>query len=511
MSILEKIIASVSPEAGLRRAVAKAKLNLLSGSVRSYDAAKTGSRTDGWTSVSGSSANSEIAPQLPRIRERSRDLVRNNPYAAKAVNVLVNNIVGAGIVPEAKSGTDRQQSATEDAWNDWAEVADADGMLDFYGIQALVMRTVVESGECLVRFRARRLSDGLAVPFQLQVLEPEFIDTGRQGTSSSGYTIDGIEFDNLGRRTAYWLFNRHPGDNRAMMVTGITSSRVPAEDVLHIFDKIRPGQDRGVPWFAPTILRMWDLATYDEAELMRKRVEACIAAFVEQEAGGDIRPLGKIANGTNTDGTSGTTRRESFEPGMIEYMRPGESVEFNNPQGTGGYAEYMGVQLHAIAAGIGVTYEQMTGDLSGVNYSSYRAGHLEIRSSMERHRWQMMINQFCAPVWRRFMTVGFAAGVLRQPNVRAEWVAPPWPSIDPEKDANAALLEMRVGGITLRDYLTSKGKDFNDWLAETIATNKALDDAGIVLDSDPRNRARNGNAIGTTGGTPDGGSTNAGA
>ena len=363
MSILEKIIASVSPEAGLRRAVAKAKLNLLSGSVRSYDAAKTGSRTDGWTSVSGSSANSEIAPQLPRIRERSRDLVRNNPYAAKAVNVLVNNIVGAGIVPEAKSGTDRQQSATEDAWNDWAEVADADGMLDFYGIQALVMRTVVESGECLVRFRARRLSDGLAVPFQLQVLEPEFIDTGRQGTSSSGYTIDGIEFDNLGRRTAYWLFNRHPGDNRAMMVTGITSSRVPAEDVLHIFDKIRPGQDRGVPWFAPTILRMWDLATYDEAELMRKRVEACIAAFVEQEAGGDIRPLGKIANGTNTDGTSGTTRRESFEPGMIEYMRPGESVEFNNPQGTGGYAEYMGVQLHAIAAGIGVTYEQMTGDM----------------------------------------------------------------------------------------------------------------------------------------------------
>ena len=266
-----------------------------------------------------------------------------------------------------------------------------------------------------------------------------------------------------------------------------------------------------MPWFAPTILRMWDLATYDEAELMRKRVEACIAAFVEQEAGGDIRPLGKITNGTNTDGTSGTTRRESFEPGMIEYMRPGESVEFNNPQGTGGYAEYMGVQLHAIAAGIGVTYEQMTGDLSGVNYSSYRAGHLEIRSSMERHRWQMMINQFCAPVWRRFMAVGFAAGVLRQPNVRAEWVAPPWPSIDPEKDANAALLEMRVGGITLRDYLTSKGKDFNDWLAETIATNKALDDAGIVLDSDPRNRARNGNAIGTTGGTPDGGSTNAGA
>lgn len=504
MNWLDKAISSVSPEAGLRRAVARAKIEML-GSVRSYDAAKTGHSTGGWQGVTGKSANAEIGVALVNVRERSRDLVRNNPYAAKGVNVLVNGIVGAGIVPEPKSGTDRQQTATEEVWNAWAEQCDADGALDFYGLQALIVRCVVESGECLVRFRPRRLSDGLPVPFQLQVLEPDFIDTSRQETYGDGsYTIDGIKFDRLGRRVGYWLYDRHPGDNRALLVAGISSKLTDASEILHIFDKLRPGQDRGVSWFAPVVLKMWDLASYDEAELVRKRIESCLAAFVEQEAGGDVRPLGKIATDTRTDGTSGSTRRESFEPGMIEYLRPGESVSFGEPKAVGGYGEYMSVQLHAIAAGLGVTYEQLTGDLSLVNYSSYRAGHLEFRSLCERARWQLMINQFCAPVWRRFMQVGFASGALRRPDVVAEWVAPPWQSIDPLKEAEADLFAMRTGTKTLRDALTERGKDFAEWLPEMAATNKALDDAGIVLDSDPRKRSRNGQAI-ATGGTPDGG------
>jgi lambda family phage portal protein len=507
MNWLDKVISSVSPEAGLRRAVARTRLEMM-GSARSYDAAKTGHRTGGWRGVSGKSANAEVSLSLASVRDRSRDLVRNNPYAAKGVNVLVNGIVGSGIVPEPKSGTDRQQTATEEVWNAWAEQCDADGALDFYGLQALIIRCVVESGECLIRFRPRRLSDGLAVPLQLQVLEPDFIDTSRQETYADGsYTVEGIKFDRLGRRVGYWLYDRHPGDNRALMVAGITSRLIDASDILHIYDKLRPGQDRGMPWFAPIVLKLHDLADYDDAEAMRKKIESCMVAFVEQEAGGDTRSLGKVANDTPTDGTSGTIRRETFEPGMIEYLRPGESVETASPHAAGGYGEYMSVQLHAIAAGLGVTYEQLTGDLSLVNYSSYRAGHLEFRALCERVRWQLMVNQFCAPVWRRFLQVAFAAGAIRRPDVVADWVSPPWQSIDPEKEATASLIEMRIGGMTLRDYLTSKGKDFPEWLAETIETQAALDAAGIVLDSDARKRSRNGQAISTTGGTADAGNS----
>lgn len=505
MNWLDRAVSLVFPGAGLKRAVARTRLELLS-QVRAYDAANTGHRAGGWVGVSGRSANAEITPQLSRIRERSRDLVRNNPYATKGVNVLVNGIVGAGIVPEPKSGTDRQQTATEEVWNAWAEQCDADGALDFYGLQALVMRTVVESGECLIRFRARRLSDGLPVPLQLQVLEPDFLDTSKQGSEKDGsYTVDGIRFDRIGRRIGYWLYDRHPGDNRAMMVAGITSHLVDATEIMHVYDKLRPGQDRGVPWFAPVVLRMRDLADYDEAEIMRKKIEACLAAFVEQEAGPEQRSLGKVTDGPNTDGSSGTTRREKFEPGMIEYLKPGESVTTASPSASGGYGEYMNVQLHAIAAGLGITYEQMTGDLSLVNYSSYRAGHLEFRALAERMRWQLMINQFSAKVWRRFMQVGFAAGALRRPDVVAEWIAPPWPSIDPEKEYTAVLLALRAGLITLKDALTMVGKDWQDWLMEQVAIMKALDENGIILDSDPRYRAKNGQAISTTGGTADAG------
>ena len=182
--------------------------------------------------------------------------------------------------------------------------------------------------------------------------------------------LQGIEFDALGRRRAYWLYPTHPGDGRGALV----SHRVPADRVLHLFERLRPGQVRGVPWFAPVMLKLRDLDAYDEAELVRKKIEACFAAFVTGVQ--DEETLGKAR--TEADGS----RIETFEPGMIEYLEPGRDVKFAAPSASGGYAEYMRMQLHAIAAGVGLTYELLTGDLSQVNYSSIRAGLIEFRRRM---------------------------------------------------------------------------------------------------------------------------------
>jgi lambda family phage portal protein len=136
----------------------------------------------------------------------------------------------------------------------------------------------------------------------------------------------------------------------------LASQPVPASSVLHLFDRLRPGQVRGVPWFAPVILKLRDLDEYDDAELVRKKIEACFAAFVT--GSDDEETLGAAA--TDADGR----RVESFEPGMIEYLAPGKDVKFATPSAGGDYAEYMRVQLHAIASGVGLTYELLTGDLS---------------------------------------------------------------------------------------------------------------------------------------------------
>src|SRR5690606_27084232 len=127
----------------------------------------------------------------------------------------------------------------------------------------------------------RRLEDGLPVPLQLQVLEPDHLDAGRNETlADGGYILQGVEFDPLGRRRAYWLFPVHPGEAGIMGRGALVSRPAPARQILHLFERLRPGQVRGVPWFAPAILKLRDLDEYDDAELVRKKIEACFAAFV---------------------------------------------------------------------------------------------------------------------------------------------------------------------------------------------------------------------------------------
>ena len=157
---IDRAIGAVAPGAGLRRARQRQMMAVLA---RAYEGAKLGRRTEGWVAA-GTGANAEIAPAIARLRDRSRDLVRNNPYAAKAVTALVSNMVGTGLLPRARAATPELAAQADRLWSEFAAVADADGLTDFAGLQALIVRSLVESGEVLVRLRERRVEDGLPVP-----------------------------------------------------------------------------------------------------------------------------------------------------------------------------------------------------------------------------------------------------------------------------------------------------------------------------------------------------------
>ena len=481
MNLLDRAIGLVAPGAALRRAQARAAMAMLA---RSYEGARIGRRTEGWV-VAGTSANAEIGTALVRLRDRSRDLVRNNPYAAKAVSAVVSNLVGTGIMPRARSGDGTINEMADRLWARFAEACDADGLTDFSGLQALIVRTLVESGECLVRIRERRAEDGLPVPLQLQLLEPDHLDASKTGEApGGGFVIQGVEFDALGRRRAYWLYPVHPGEVAMFRRASLVSQPVPAASVVHLFDRLRPGQVRGVPWFAPVILKMRDLDEYDDAELVRKKIEACFAAFVT--GSDDEETLGRATSDANG------RRIESFEPGMIEYLSPGKDVKFATPSHAGGYGEYMRVQLHAIAAGVGLTYELLTGDLSQVNYSSIRAGLIEFRRRMEALQWQLLVPGLCRPVWQRFVATSQAIGALPDEIIDAEWTAPRFEAVDPLKDIQADILAVRAGLMTLKEAVARQGYDPAHVLAEIAATNGELDALGIILDTDPRKATKTG-------------------
>lgn len=465
-NLLDKLIAWFSPVRGLRRAYARRQHELMR-----YEAASAGRRTYGWNAPH-TGPNAELAQAKATLRARSRDLVRNSPWARRAVQAIVANAVGTGIVARTP---DRRLA---EIWERWTRQCDAAGVLDFYGLQALVARTVVESGECFVRMRQRYPDDGIYPPFQLQVLEPDYLDISKNQVTDSGYIQHGIQYNGIGKRIGYWLFEQHPGE---ALPWGLNrqSKFVPAEDVLHVYRPDRPGQDHGEPWLAPVMLRIRDLDDYEYAELIRKKIEACIAAVVTTAS-----PERTVGPMTDANGR----KLETFEPGMIGYLPAGDDVRFLAPPVTSGYGEYVRHQLHAIAAGIGVPYELLTGDLSQVNYSSIRAGLLEFRRAIEQFRWHVLVPQLCEPVWRRFCLL---AKVSAEP-APVTWTPPAFETVDPLKEAQAYQVLIRSGLVTWREAVSAYGYDPDQQLDEIAATNAAWDAAGVVFDCDPRKVTQSG-------------------
>lgn len=481
MNALERVIAAVAPRAALKRAQARMALGL----VREYEGAARGRRTDGWRTRS-TSANSEIRKSLPLLRDRARDLVRNNPYAARGVSVIAANLVGYGIKTAIQVSNKKAAKALQAAWLAWAESTecDADGLHDIYGLQELVARGVVEAGEMLVRRRWRRASDGLTVPLQLQVLEPDFIDTAREGTLQNGNVIiQGIEVDKLGRRVAYYLFDEHPGDGWTFSRGTFVSKRIPAEDILHVFRMDRAGQLRGVSWFSPVILRLRDFDEYEDAQLVRQKIAACFTAFVyDSEA---PESTGKAAGAADLS--------ERLEPGAIEYLPPGKNITMNTPPAVQGYSEYTSVSLHAVAAGLGVPYESLTGDYSQVNFTSGRMGRAEFHALLDVWQWKMLVPRLCGGVFGWFIEAALLAGLPAQ-GATAKHIAPRRVLVDPTREIPAIIKAIRAGLQSMPNGIREMGIEPADMLDEIEAWNKEIDSRGIVLDTDPR-RVTNGGQV----------------
>lgn len=468
---LDRAIGYVAPRTALRRQRARLAADVLQ---RHYEGAAGGRRTQGWAR-SIADANASTAPFVGRLRDVARDLVRNNPYAESALTTIVDHTVGWGIEP-----TNKAALAT---WKAWAgtTACDADGRFDFAGLQKLVMRTIVESGEVLVRRRLRLPEDGLPLPLQLQVLEPDYLDTTRHGISlpNGGRIIYGVEFDPIGRRVAYWLFPDHPGNSAW---PAFASQRVPADGVLHVFKGMRPGAVRGASWFGPVLLRFKDFDDYEDATLMKQKV-AALLSVITSDVDGAASPLGTADDTTNPG-------IDSLEPGAIVNVPPGRTVEVVQPPTVSDYQAYSTANLRGIAAGLHVTYEDMTGDFSQVNFSSARMARLKHWARVEDWRWRMLVPQFCDPVWRWVMD---AASIMGQPNAPTTlWSAPPMPMIEPDKEGLAYQRNIRSGIQTLSEAIRERGYDPEDLLTEMAKDNARLDALGLVLDSDPRKMTQAG-------------------
>lgn len=477
LTSLDRFIGYFSP--GIARDRYRARLQL-EYARRTFEGAAKGRRTQNWF-AQNNSINALLAGGLPVLRARSRFLCRNQAYAAKALQVWKSNVVGDGIIPSIKSpALPKVASTLNDLWNAWGDetACDAEDRHDFYGLQALAFSTIVESGSVLARRVWRRKTDGLPVPMQILLLEPDHLDVSRDRLlPDGGRIIQGVEYDKSMRRVAYHLYSEHPGD-RIMPLTGLVSQRIPAEDVLHVFRTDRIGQADGVPWSTPGIIRLRDFDEYEDAELIRQKIAACFVGFIH-----DIESEG-------SDGTTGSSNGdmiERLEPGILEKLPPGKDVTFGNPPVVQNYGPHTVQILRGVAAAFGTTYEAMTGDYSQVNFSSGRMGALEWSRAIRQAQNHMMITQFCKGIWRWFLeAAAFVDAVPENVPIQAKWTPPARDMIDPVKETEAVKAQIRIGIKSLSEAISERGKDPDEVLAQIAADNAVLDAKKLRLDSDPR-------------------------
>lgn len=461
------------------------------------------------------------------LRSRCRDALRNNVHANAAAESLAANLIGTGIkpsslyrdpnpapppvaapfapqgdptqpkkpppkkpvaafppakpkpaapdaapeVPEPAAPEDTEPGLREEImelWLDWTDQCDADGIADFYGMQTIVSRALIEAGECFVRFRNRLPDDGMDVPLQIQLLESEMCPYHLNRKAENGnYIMNGIELDLRGKRVAYWFYQIHPGDAAIETDPLLDPVRVPAADVLHVFRCTRPGQMRGVPLLTPALTRMFFLDQYDDAELERKRIAAMFAGFITSATPEDIIPID--AEQDDSAPQEGVAL-SGLEPGTMQTLLPGEDIKFSEPADVGGtYEAYQYRQQLALYAALGIPYSVATSDLRRANYSSLRGSIVEYRRKLEQFQHNVFVFMMCRPIWQRWMDTAVLASALsidpteyladRASYTRAKWIPQRNDWVDPLKDRQAEKLAVDSGFKSRSDVIEAEGSD----------------------------------------------------
>lgn len=469
-------------------AKAAARDEMLKQILAKYDAASTGRRMRGWAPPS--SGPNRALEGLQNIRNRSRDLERNAWTGKSATQRWTTTLIGTGITARLPMAMNKVRRAVlAQAWTDWGKVCDADCMLDFAGLQSLITRTWIGSGECFGRFRYRRSSFGMEVPIQVQLIEPEqipMLDADTWPGMRPGNRIrSGIELDRSSQRVAYWVYKEHPLDNKGTTIGMNDLIRVPAEEMFHVIEPTRIGQLRGVPDLAPIITRLRNIDDFDDAVLERQKIANLFAGFIKKAPSSLFDPTVDPLTGKAISLDSSDVPQVALEPGTINELMDGEDMVFANPPEAGTtYSDYMRTQHLGSAAGTGIPYELFAGDIANVSDRTLRVLIQEFRRYAMQRQWQHVIPQALQRIRDAWVDQAAISGVVLLSEVKdaknVTWAPDGWEYIHPVQDVQAKQLEVEMGFRSRSDIIAERGDDPEAVDQERADDKQREEDLGIT-------------------------------
>ena len=462
---------------------------------RSYAGADQTRLTGDWTALT-TSADSEILTSLRVLRSRSRQLVRDNPFAKHAVRVITNNVIGTGIGMQAQvmSAGGKLQTKVNDgieqAWSGWTEkrTCHTAGLLDFADIERLALVQLVTTGEFIAR-KHRLPFGGGQIPLALEVIEADrLLDNWQTARAPNGNAIRlGIEIDQWHRPVAYWFSPQHPGDYQFTTFEPARFMRVPAQDIVHLYIVERWPQTRGEPWFHAVLRNLHDQAGYEEAMVVKARASANIVGFIQTPDPIGGAPADAVVNGRGVIDT---------EPGTWQKLLPGENVTgYPNLTPDPAVDPFLRYMLRKMAVGVGISYESQSRDYSQSNYSSSRMAMLEDRD-VYRVLQGFGARNLRLDLHREFLDAAWLVGRVK---LGPDYVSNPtkyqavrfkprgWSWIDPMKEVMAYRAAVRSGFMTQGDVIaaTSPDQDVEDVMKARREELDLAAELNLVFDTDP--------------------------
>jgi lambda family phage portal protein len=467
---------------------------------RGYDAAEMGRLVEDWLSPD-SSVSTIIGPKLQRIRNRCRDLERNDDYVRKFATEVETNIVGSGpggtalvmkvmdTAPDAfRPGKPdkRANFQIETAWFFWGKRANASAnrQMSWRKIEAMCARRRFIDGEVFVR-----IIEGASNPygFALQIIDADYVplDYSQEPRDGFGRIKMGIEYDRLGAPTYYWIYSAHPSDGehrQGAVFNGKFLERVPAEKIIHYFSPERPDQTRGIPELVSCVMRLRQLKGYEDAEVVAARIGASKMGFFRNDDGASYK-----GDGTDKDGVP----ISDAEPGTFANIGSMHFQQWDPNHPNANYEGFRKAVLRGVAAGMGVNYNVLANDLEGVNYSSMRGGMLD-----EREMW--MLKQadhhelLCDPVFEAWLPMALLSGAIRLPFAKLNkfmsqtWVGRRWKWVDPMKEAQGYVLAIKNGLTSRLRVLIEQGLDIEEVDQENSDDLKRQKALGLSYGEEPK-------------------------
>lgn len=455
---------------------------------RVYAGANTGRLFADFT-TSGNSADGELKTALKTLRDRSRDLARNNEYAKRYLELLRTNVVGKrGATLQVKAVDPNGQldqlgnQLIEDAFKQWSKFGNCtvDGKLSFVDAQKMVIEGLARDGEVfIIKHRNSRFTDSFALEF----IEPDQIDVNKNESLSGGNQIRmGIELDQYRKPIAYHVMSKHPDESLGVTSTTSKTTRIPAERMIHVYKHLRAGQTRGEPWMSPALAGIKQLGAFREAAIINARVGASKSGFFTSPAG----------DGFVADDIDGSIPIMDAQPGTFHQLPQGVDFKAFDPQyPSGEFDSFHKACLKGIASALGVSYTSLANDLEATSYSSIRQGALEERDQYSEIQ-SFFVDHFVMPVFEAWLTAALEMATINLPLRKidkflnaAEFRCRSWSWVDPLKEMNAAVVGMKAGILSLQDVASQYGKDVEELLSQIKKDKALMDQFGVTYALEP--------------------------